>query len=303
MKSRRMAAAAFFVLLAGAVWLCAAGKRPFKGLDASEIVSAAVHLTPPDKTVRIADTEVLAELLRDVVIYRRDPSYTGYTGQGVTFRLAMEDGTQAEIMAFNPFLVIDGAGYRTKYGPCEALSSYANRLLGEEDAVIILEGPPPLTVVSGLTAHTAELGAYSWQSMDDRGAAQCVKEEGVHPLLCREKLLPPLETEERAVTLRFSEEPDTVLRVRCWSDSCWGDPFAEGETVECSGNEVILRPGGYIYETEARWDAESGCGGTARYSFYIKAAEGRRGEGAAETGDSALSRRPADCENAKGNWE
>ncbi len=44
----------------------------------------------------------------------------------------MADGTETEITACNPFLVIDGAGYRTKYAPCEALNSYANRLLRDE---------------------------------------------------------------------------------------------------------------------------------------------------------------------------
>ncbi len=71
-----------------------------------------------------------------MVIYQEDNSYTGYNGQGVTFTLTMSDGTQTQIMAFNPFLVMDGIGYRTKYEPCEALSSYANRLLSEENADI-----------------------------------------------------------------------------------------------------------------------------------------------------------------------
>ena len=34
------------------------------------------------------------------------------------------DGTQTDIMAYNPFIVIDGIGYKTKYEPCEALNSY-----------------------------------------------------------------------------------------------------------------------------------------------------------------------------------
>ena len=67
--------------------------------------------------------------LKDVVIYNEDNSYTEYNGQGVTFTLTMTDGTQISIMAYNPFIVIDGVGYKTKYEPCEALSNYANRLL------------------------------------------------------------------------------------------------------------------------------------------------------------------------------
>ncbi len=105
------------------------GRRPYKNLDASQIASATVRLTPPDKTVQIVEMEELVSYLRDVVIYREDNSYTEYDGQGVTFALTMTDGTQTEIMAYNPFLVMDGVGYRTKYGPCEALNGYANRLL------------------------------------------------------------------------------------------------------------------------------------------------------------------------------
>lgn len=129
-KSRILAAAGICVLLLGAAaYVFLNGRKPFKDLDASEIASATVRLTPPDMTVEITDTERLARYLRNVVIYNRDSSYTSYSGQGVTFTLTMTDGTQTEIVAYNPFLIIDGVGYRTKYEPCEALNSYANGLL------------------------------------------------------------------------------------------------------------------------------------------------------------------------------
>lgn len=69
------------------------------------------------------------DLLKDVVIYNEDNSYTEYSGQAVIFMLTMADGTQIEIVAYNPFLIIDGVGYKTKYEPCEALNHYANMLL------------------------------------------------------------------------------------------------------------------------------------------------------------------------------
>ena len=47
----------------------------------------------------------------------------------MVFTLHMTDGSTTDVMAYNPFLVIDGVGYRTKYEPCEALSRYANQLL------------------------------------------------------------------------------------------------------------------------------------------------------------------------------
>ena len=109
-------------------------KKPYKDLDAAQIASARVLLTPPGETVEIEDIQELLDILRDVVIYREDDSYTDYAGQGVVFTLIMTDGTRTEIMAYNPFLVIDGIGYRTEYEHCEALSRYANALLDSEPA-------------------------------------------------------------------------------------------------------------------------------------------------------------------------
>lgn len=115
------------------------GKAPFRNLDSSEIESATVRLTPPDKTIQIMEKDELTGYLNDVVIYNKDNSYTEYSGQGVIFTLTMSDGTQTEIVAYNPFLVIDGVGYRTKYEPCEALNRYANRLLNEEGSIIVMK--------------------------------------------------------------------------------------------------------------------------------------------------------------------
>lgn len=111
------------------VFAIVTGRKPYKDLGAEQIVSATVHLSPPDKTIQITETKELVDLLKDVVIYNEDNSYTEHDGQGVTFTLAMTDGTQTSIMAYNPFLVIDGVGYKTKFEPCEALNHYANMLL------------------------------------------------------------------------------------------------------------------------------------------------------------------------------
>lgn len=108
------------------------GKKPFKDLTGGQISGAEVQLMPPDTTLQIEDVDALAELLNDVVIYQRDDSYTEYAGQAVVFTLTMTDGSVTGVMAYNPFLVIDGVGYRTKYEPCEALNHYANQLLSEK---------------------------------------------------------------------------------------------------------------------------------------------------------------------------
>lgn len=109
------------------VWNC--GRRPFKNLKPSEIVSATVRLTPPDKTIRIEDPHELTDYLHDVTIYHQDNSNDVYAGQAVTFMLTRSDGTQTQITVCEPLLIVDGVGYKTKYEPCEALSNYANRLL------------------------------------------------------------------------------------------------------------------------------------------------------------------------------
>lgn len=105
------------------------GKKPFRDLVETDIVSATVNLSPPDKTIAISEFEELVSYLNNVVIYSEDNSYTEYDGQGVTFTIIMTDGTQTEVTAYNPFLLIDGVGYKTKYEPCDALNAYANKLL------------------------------------------------------------------------------------------------------------------------------------------------------------------------------
>ena len=78
-----------------------------------------------------AEIETLAELLGDLRITRPDQSYTEYAGQAVLFTVAMADGTETTVTAFNPFCIIDGTGWRTAYEPCEALNRFANELLRE----------------------------------------------------------------------------------------------------------------------------------------------------------------------------
>lgn len=105
-------AACMLILFAvGAVMLTGKGKKPYKDLDASAVRAAAVRLTPPGKTIRIADPEELVGYLNDVVIYQEDNSYTEYDGQGVTFTLTMNDGTQT--CPLRPFSALFSAAPRS----------------------------------------------------------------------------------------------------------------------------------------------------------------------------------------------
>lgn len=68
-------------------------------------------------------------LISQIITYQKDQSYTDYAGQGVIFTITMTDGTKHSIMGYNPFVVIDGVGYRTKQEPSEQLNRFANELL------------------------------------------------------------------------------------------------------------------------------------------------------------------------------
>ena len=273
-KLKRLIIAFACVLALGIiVFVFSSGRKPFKGMKPSEIASATVLLLPPDKTILITEIEELTNYLNDVVIYNKDNSFTEYSGQGVIFTLTMADGTQTDIMAYNPFLIIDGVGYKTKYEPCEALNRYANRLLNERAAMIILEKPPALDVVSDNTCSSALLGTYSWQCKNNDGTSQSMDVDSAHPLDCEDLLL-QFETTETSAFLRFTEEPDAILSAHCWSDEHWSDTTADSENVSVNGNEIELKAGGYIYEVTAEWNTEkSGYGGIAHYSFYVKVLE------------------------------
>ena len=121
------------VLLALAAGLLFWGRRPFRDLEAADITAASVTLMPPDVTLELDEAEIktLAELLGDLRITRPDQSYTEYAGQAVQFTVTFADGTETEVTDYNPFLIIDGTGWRTAYGPCEALNRFANELLRE----------------------------------------------------------------------------------------------------------------------------------------------------------------------------
>lgn len=105
------------------------GKKPFANINEADISSASVQLMPPNKTIQITQLSKLADVLKDIVIYNKDDSYKEYGGQAVIITITMADGTKIVINAYNPFVVIDGIGYRTKYEQCERLSQFANDLL------------------------------------------------------------------------------------------------------------------------------------------------------------------------------
>lgn len=261
---------AVFLCLLGVALLFAGGEKPYQDLDAARIASAKVLVAPPDTAVEIADTRELAQYLRDIVIYDRERSFEGSAccGQSCVFTLTMTDGTQTEITESYPFLVIDGTAYKVKYEPCEALNRYANGLLESGSANVILEEPPCMAVKSDRTSSEAVLGTYSWQKKAADGTsfvalADCAQLPGRGDL-------PPFETSEATAELWFKEAPDRISSARCW---CAEEDAADSEAVPVRGSTLTLKPGGYIYEITAEWDAGNGYGGTASYFIYIMRTE------------------------------
>ena len=106
------------------------GRKPLKNI---ELVSATVRLMPPDKTIQIKDLDKLEDLLEDIVIYNRDNSHSKYAGQAAVFSVTLLDGSQMEVTAYNPFVIMDGVGYKCKYEPCEELNDFANELLNDSE--------------------------------------------------------------------------------------------------------------------------------------------------------------------------
>ena len=131
MRKKAIFTAAVIIAVLTAGVMISRGKAPYKNLKAANIVSAAVYLSPPNKTVQITDAEIeeLVSYLNEIVIYNEDNAYTHYCGQAVMFTLTMADGSQEKITACNPFVIINGIGYQTKYESCKQVSRYANNLL------------------------------------------------------------------------------------------------------------------------------------------------------------------------------
>ena len=106
MKHKKFLLIALICLIGiGISFLLFSAHRPFKDLEAADITSASVRLSPPDTTIQIVETEELVSYLNEVVIYNKDNSYTEYAGQAVIFTLSLADGSQVEIIAYNPFIL------------------------------------------------------------------------------------------------------------------------------------------------------------------------------------------------------
>jgi hypothetical protein len=131
-KAGLAAMAALLLLCAFFALKLFAGARPFKDLQEGDIESAAVECIPPGVKKDLSRDEIkeLADLLRTVVVYHWGAPSESVAGQAVLFTIIKTDGALETVNACNPFLFLNGAGYKTKYGPCEELSAFGNRIIG-----------------------------------------------------------------------------------------------------------------------------------------------------------------------------
>lgn len=132
-----------------------------------------------------------------------------------------------------------------------------------------ITAPPELTVTIGEERCTALRGGWSWTVREGEDQYSGTIADSVHPLECQE-ITPQLTTVEPQVLLSFPLEADT-LTAQCWPESAWGDVSAQGEDITIEGDTLTLRPGGWIYEVHAVWDAMPDYEGDCHYSFFVRA--------------------------------
>ena len=107
-------------------------QNPFNDLNAADILSISVFAVPPNEIVLVDDMEQIEEIvciLKTVIVYQKSNEWKDSNGQMVTFTINKATGEVVEVSAYNPHLIINGQGYKTKYQPCENLNRIANTIL------------------------------------------------------------------------------------------------------------------------------------------------------------------------------
>lgn len=111
----------------------AAENNPLENLTAAEIAAAEVHLTPPDESYTLTETEIetLAELLQELVVFQQElPLPTATSGQSFQLTLTLSDGASRTISSDgSDTIFIYGLPYTCDYDSWEALNSFANRVV------------------------------------------------------------------------------------------------------------------------------------------------------------------------------
>ena len=137
-RNQRIALAVAIILgVCAALGTLLTGNKPYAGLESEQLNKVEMQLSPPDVRFELEAEEVeqLTPILRQLTIYRQDNSYEDYAGQTVKVLLILQDGTTIEVVECNPFLVIDGVGFKAKEESCSQLNEFANQL-GQEKGLL-----------------------------------------------------------------------------------------------------------------------------------------------------------------------
>ncbi len=110
-------------------------RSPIYQESLEDIVSASVTLLPPDITIELLSVSVdeFVTLIHDIRFYEKDESWQPAPGQVITFVAVKADGSDVEIRVYDSVVVVDGIAYKCNTESCEALRSFANRILVDFD--------------------------------------------------------------------------------------------------------------------------------------------------------------------------
>ncbi len=108
------------------------GEKPLKDLKVKDIEKVEVFLQPPNIKKEVTDKEQiqkLVETLNRIVIYKKNNSWGNYNGQFVQYTITKKNGEIIKWGDYNPYIVLNGVGYKAKYQPCEELNALANKII------------------------------------------------------------------------------------------------------------------------------------------------------------------------------
>ena len=126
---RKIFVAVMLVFAGLAVLAVSAGTRPLEGLRAEEVQRVTVSRYPNLETELTAEeTARLVPLLNALTVYRKDPTWRDYSGDPPVFTLDLTDGTTLVVFPYNPFVVINGTGYRADRKGMKNLSDFARAI-------------------------------------------------------------------------------------------------------------------------------------------------------------------------------
>jgi len=108
-------------------------KTPYSELTASEV--EGITLIYGIHSYELSEGEIaeLIPLIQKLVIYERDDSWREYDGCSFTdIEVRKKDGVAFTLHFMNPFILIDGKGYRCEYKPCDNAGRYVYQIARRE---------------------------------------------------------------------------------------------------------------------------------------------------------------------------